>query len=117
MIVAEASARYDIDANGFYTADAHHFDVCKPKSVNDSTFRHLVELITDVVEDSRTLATARTDFRCEGLSMQAPIQCAMDGQILHSESKTITLYILELPLAAVSCEMDFTNDEVLLIYT
>ncbi|CAM6102445.1 unnamed protein product [Calypogeia fissa] len=52
---------------------------CKPKSVNDSTFiLHLVELITDVVDDSRTLATARTDFRCEGWSMQGPIQCAMD---------------------------------------
>lgn len=49
IIVPEASARYDVD--GIFTADADHFDVCRPSSSKSSTFKILSNFITSRIEE------------------------------------------------------------------
>lgn len=48
FIVPEASARFDVD--DFYTAHVDHFYVCRPESRASSTFCHLSNFITGVLE-------------------------------------------------------------------
>ena len=49
FVVPEASAR--VDADTFVTVDADHFQTCQPESRVSSSFKHLNDFVSGILEE------------------------------------------------------------------
>ncbi|CAM6119028.1 unnamed protein product [Calypogeia fissa] len=55
IVVPEASARHDVDAGSFYIVQqADHFNVCRPKNRESSSFQILSGFVADVVKEDQS---------------------------------------------------------------